>query len=95
MVVWMTGHVESVYVEGCGGSTSDVCPVSWMKNEDDEIETDAVGRMVVSVEEKLESEVVSGCWCICAPLGHGRSCSRRLFLLFLHSRNHRLFDLFE
>ena len=55
-VVWRTDHVESVCVEGCDGSKLDVCPVSWMKNEDDENENDVVRRMVVTVEEKLESE---------------------------------------
>ena len=55
-VVWKTDHVGSVCVEGCGGSKLDVCPASWMKNEDDENENDDVGRMVEPVEEKQEAE---------------------------------------
>ena len=53
MVVWMTGHVESVYVEGCGGSTSDVCPVSWMWNEVDGTENGVLPKMTADVEEKV------------------------------------------
>ena len=68
-MVWKTDHVESVCVEGCDGARLDVCPVSWMKNEGDENETDAVERMVVTVEEKLDSEACDWMLVHLRPLG--------------------------